>query len=137
MKMVRSKYGVKSIRVKPHAINNSLYIDGPDLPGVQVKQVRKKPPRFETGTEQIPNDFHILQYFVNLTADLIFVNGVLLLTTLSRKIRLVTAEHITTVTAKQLGSSLTKVVNLYARGGSLVNIILMDQDFIRLKNNYA
>ena len=58
-----------------------------------------------------------------------FVNDIPFLTTLSRKIRLVTAKYLPTRMAKQLGSLLTKVVNLYAQGGFTVHTILMDQEF--------
>ena len=64
---------------------------------------------------------------MTLTEDLMFVNVVAFLTTLSRKIRLVTAEHIPSRTAKQLGSLFKKIVKLYARGGFMFRVILMDQ----------
>ena len=115
MKMISSKCGVKSITVKTHAITNAPAIYGPDLPGLRGKQVRNQPPRVETGIDHIANDFHRLYHFFTITADVMFANGVAFLTTLSRKIRLVTAEHTPTRTAKQLGNDITKVVNMYAR----------------------
>ena len=64
-----------------------------------------------------------------------FVNGVAFLVTLSRDIRLFTAEHVPSRTAKQLGSSLMKVVQqLYGRGGYVVNCILMDLEFEKVKD---
>ena len=36
--------------------------------------------------------------------------------------------------AKHLGSSITKVVNLYARGGFVIIIVLMDQEFDKIVN---
>ena len=127
MKMVISKYSVKYIPVKPCAITNALSIYGTDLSGVRRKKVRNKPPRVETGMKQISNDFHWLHHFFTLNDDVMFVNGVALLTTISSKIRLVTDEHIPDQTNKQPGNSLTMVINMYARGVFLVNIILMDQ----------
>ena len=38
-------------------------------------------------------------------------------------------EYIPSRTAKQLGKSLTKIVNLYARGGFVLNVVLMYQEF--------
>ena len=46
---------------------------------------------------------------------------------LSRKIRLVTAEHIPSQTDKQLGILLYKIFKLYAKEGFMVNVIVMDQ----------
>ena len=79
-------------------------------------------------------NYYMLQEFITLSADVMFVNGVPFLTTLSRKIRLVTAEYLPTWMAKQLGSLLTKVVNLYAQGGFKVCTILMDQEFDKVTN---
>ena len=56
-----------------------------------------------------------------------FVNGVEFMTTLSRKLVLTTAEHIPSWTDKQLGGPLNKIVELYARGGAIFNVFLMDQ----------
>ena len=64
---------------------------------------------------------------MTLTADVIFVNGISLLITLSRRIRLLNVEHIPSRTSIQLGISLTKIFNLYSRRGFVVNVVLMDQ----------
>ena len=85
---------MKYIPVKPHGITNALAIYGTDLPGVRGKQVRNQPPRVETGTENIHNYFYQLQHFFTLTADVMFVNGVEFLITLSSKTIPVDAEHI-------------------------------------------
>ena len=59
-------------------------------------------------------------------ADVMFVNGFPMLVTLSRDIRLYTAEYIPTRTAKQLTESILKVARTYARGGFMVRLVLMD-----------
>jgi hypothetical protein len=71
---------------------------------------------------------------VTLTADLMFVSGIPFLVTLSRGIRLYTAEYMLTRTADQLGSGLKKVLNLYCRGGFIVRVILMDMEFESLSD---
>ena len=58
-----------------------------------------------------------------------FVSGIPFLVTLSRGIRLCTAEYMPTRTADQLGGGLKKVLNLYRRGGFIVRVILMDMEF--------
>mgnify|MGYP000854466914 CR=1 FL=1 len=132
--MVSSSSGVKNIPVNPIAITHALDLFGPDLPNVRGKTVRRKPDRVDTGFVNIPDDYHRLNKFVTLTADIMFVNGVAFLMTLSRRIRLVTAKHIPTRTAKQLSSSLDKIVRLYTLGGFIVKVILMDEEFDKLEN---
>ena len=75
---------------------------------------------------EIPKVFYRLHHFVTLTADVMFVNGILFFTTLSRDIRFGTAEHVPFCTAKQLAKSLMKIVKLYALGGFVVHNVLMD-----------
>ena len=60
--------------------------------------------------------------------DVIFVNGIEFLTTLSRDIRLFTSVQFPYNTDKQLSSYLIKVTK-YSRGGFIVRVILMDMEF--------
>ena len=85
---------------------------------------------------QIPRDYYVLHKFVTLTADLMFVNSVAFLVTLSRGIRMHTAEYMPTWTVDQLDSGLTKVLNLYRRGGFVVRVILMDMEFEPLADSF-
>ena len=90
----------------------------------------KKPDRVIV--ERIDHDFHKRNCFVTLTADVMHVNGIKFLTTRSRQIRLLTAEFIPTRTAAQLSSSVKKIINLYAKAGFTVNVVLMDQEFDKI-----
>ena len=58
-----------------------------------------------------------------------FVNGIAFLITFSRNIRLVTVEHVPSRTAAQLAKFLMKIVKVYARGGYIVLLVLMDMEF--------
>ena len=98
--------------------------------------VRRKPERVDTEIIKIPRDFYALHHFVTLTADVMFVNGIPFLTTLSRKIQLRTAEFLPSRTASQLSKSLKKVMRLYYRGGFNVRVILMDMKFVKLADEF-
>ena len=104
-------------------------IFGPDVPNLKANSVRDKPTRVEVEVLPIPRDYYTLNNFVTLTADVMFVNEVPFLTTLSRRIRLFTVEHLSSRSAKQLSSSLNKVIQYYKRANFIVNVILMDQEF--------
>ena len=86
---------------------------GPNIPGVKSKAVQRKSERVEVEDITINSDYHSF-VSVNLTADVMFVNGMPFLITLSQCIRLLTIEHILSRTTKQLVNSLTKIVNLHA-----------------------
>ena len=86
------------------------------------------------GRYEIPIDFYRLNKFVTLTADVMLVCGFPFLVTYSRSIKYTTAEFITTRTAGQLSKFLMKVVYGYARGGFVVNLMLMDMEFGKIKD---
>ena len=68
-----------------------------------------------------------------MTADVMFVNGTQFFTNLSQDIRFGTAEHVPSLTAKQLAKSLMKIVKLYDVGGFVVRNVLMDGEFKKVK----
>ena len=125
-----SEKTVKNIPVTLIDISNALSIFGPNLSRVKGGTVRTKPSRVEIEFNiEIPRDFYKLNRFFTLTSDVMFVNGVPFLTTFSRKISMLSVEFIPSRTDAQLGRSLMKIVLIYERGGFMVNVILMDQDF--------
>ena len=116
--MVKNKY-IENVPVKPAHINitNAHIIFGPSIAGVRGRTICCKPERVEAEPGRIPDDFHRLQKFVVLTADMMFVNRIAFLATLSRKIQLGTVEQLPSQTATQLIKSITKIVRLYTRTG--------------------
>ena len=121
--------------VTPVDIADACHVFGPDLPGIKSKTVRRKPARVEVEddlvTRTISDNYHCF-VSVTLTADVMSDNGLPFLVTMSCHIRLLTVEHTPSRMAKQLGSSITKSVILYARGIFVTNIVLMDKEFVKI-----
>ena len=55
--------------------------------------------------------------------------------TFSRQIKFRTAEFVPKRTARSLANHIRKVLMLYARGGFIVNLALMDKDFDAVKDH--
>ena len=121
---------IKNAPIAVQDISNARAIIAPLLENTRGKTVRQKPERVRV--VRVDHDFHRINRFLTLTADVMFVNGNKFLTALSRRIRLFTADFIPTSTALQLSSSINKIVNMYARAGFVVNVVLMDQEFEKL-----
>ena len=68
-----------------------------------------------------------LQKMVTITADVMFVSGIPFLVTFLRKIKFWTAEFIPKRTARLLSKSLKKVLMIYAQGGFIVKLALMEK----------
>jgi hypothetical protein len=134
--VVSNNFGINNGPINPIDISNADAIYGRNLGGIRGKTVRKKPEHIHGETIKIPKDFYKLHHFVTLTADIMYVNGVAFLTTLSRKISLQTVEHIQSQSAALLSRALTKVMKLNARGGFVVNLIMMDGKFATLESEF-
>ncbi len=132
LKLVRNN-SIKNCPVKPGHITNAHSIFGPSIAGVRGRTTRQKPERVEAAVGHIPDDFYCLHKFVVLTANVMFVNGMAFLTTLSRKLQLATVEQLPSRMATQLSNSLIKIVKLYAGTGFIVRVIMMDQEFNKVK----
>ena len=63
-----------------------------------------------------------------------FVNSIPFLVNFSRNTSLVTVENVPTRTAVQLDKYLMNIVKLYARGGFLIRLVLMDTEFEKIKD---
>ena len=82
---------------------------------------------------KIPRGFSRLHKFVTLAADVMFVNSITLLATCSGNVRLLTVEHVPTRILVQLAKSLMNIVKLYARGGFVICLVLIDMEFEKLR----
>ena len=77
-----SKGTLENFPVTPVDISNSFHMFGPDIPGVKIKTVQRKLDRVELEDITIHSEHHRF-FFVTLTDDVIFVNGMPFLITLS------------------------------------------------------
>lgn len=115
-------------------IRNAHTIFGPDLASLRGKTVRRKPEHVRTDYVAIPKDIIAMNADVTLVADVMFVNGIAFLVTLSRRINLITIEHAPTRTATQLSNLLQRVVQVYLRAGFHPRTIMMDMEFDKVKD---
>ena len=82
----------------------------------------------------IPGELYEQQNNVNLTVDVMFVNRLAFLVTFSQNIILFTTENLPSRKAGQISSAIIIVINLYARGGFIIRVIMMDMEFEKLKD---
>ena len=68
--------------VTPVGFSNASHMFVPDISGVEIKTVQQKPDRVEVEDITITSDCHCF-VSVTLTADVMFINGVTFLITLS------------------------------------------------------
>ena len=115
----------KNCPVTVNDVTNARTIFDPDLPGLAGRSTRQKPQRVVPEYMGIPRGLYERHTHVTLTADVMFVNGIAFLVSLSRGIRMYTCEHVPNQKVAQLSSSLKKTINLYARRGFTVRTITL------------
>ena len=74
-----------------------------------------------------------LHKYVTLVGDVMFVNGIPFLVTMSRRIRFITVQHVPDRKASALANVMKQVMNLYSRAGFVCQTALMDGEFEPLK----
>ncbi len=84
-------------------VKNAHKIYGPDLSAIRGKTVRRKPTCVITDYVDIPKEIIDVNQRVKLAADIMFVNSVPFLVSVSRNINLITIEHAPQRTASKLG----------------------------------
>ena len=114
-------------------IKNANAIFGPSTACLKGKQVRKKPERVDPFYVSIPPNLIDLHKYVTLVGDVMFVNGIPFLVTMSRRIRFITVQHVPDRKASALANVMKQVMNLYSRAGFVCQTALMDGEFEPLK----
>jgi hypothetical protein len=115
-------------------IVNAHKIFGPDLANIRGKKVCRQPEHVSMEIVNIPQQILENQSNVTLSADIMFVNGVLFLVLLSRNINLTTIEYVPHCTASKLGLLLHRIITIYARAGFTIQTILLDNKFDKVKD---
>jgi hypothetical protein len=113
-------------------------IFGPDVGSLKGKTVRRAADHVEISTVDIPSCL-IRQYRnIVLTADIMFVNKIPFLVTISRHIKFgTTAEILANQQLKTILGAIKSVNSLYSKSGFILRTILMDGQFESLHGDLA
>ena len=134
LKEIVSAEGLINCPVEFNDVTNYSTIFGPNRNILRGASTTQKPKKVREEYMKTPGDFYRLHKFVNLESDVMFVNSIHFLVNFSRSIRLITVEHVPTRTRAQLAKSLMNIVKLYARGGFVIHLVLMDTEFEKIKD---
>jgi len=103
-------------------------IFGKDIGSIRGKTVRRRPKPVET-TETIPPPIPERYQQVTLCADIMRINGVPLLVTISTKLKFSTSERLGSLDAKTLQTALNRVFKLYSHRSFKITEFRADGEF--------
>ena len=114
---------------------NKLF--GPDVGALKGKTTWRGPPIVDSPVAV--NTTSILEHYgeVTLCVDLMYINKVPLLVTLSRNIKFGTMEAVADSKETTLLKSIKGVISLYRKAGFKVTVALMDGEFVPLRGGLA
>ena len=116
-------------RITVEDINHAEHIFGKDLGSIVGKTTRAKPQHVVTDQVLIPPDIMIFHRNVILSADIMYIDRVPFLLTISRDIQFTTVERLVDKRTTSLEKGLLKVCGLYKRRGFVVKTCLADLEF--------
>jgi hypothetical protein len=112
-------------------------IFGPDIGSIKGKTTRSTPSRVRPGMIDIPAD--IISHYRDITicADVMFVNKIPFLVTISRSIKFGMAEMLPNRQGKSLTAAMKNVIRLYRARGFNVPFVLMDGEFEPIRGDLS
>jgi hypothetical protein len=113
------------------------HIFGPDIGSLKGKTVRRRPHLAKPVIEPLPPQIMSRYRNVTLAADLMYVNGIPMLVTISRNVRFVTVEALPNRNIPTLVNGIKAVATIYKRAGFRITTALMDGEFEPMRGDLA
>ena len=129
--------GLPNCPVTPRDVIIANKVFGPDVGALKGKTMRRQPPIVDSPVSV--DTTSILEHYgeITLCVDLMYVNKVPLLVTLSRNVKFGTMEAVADRKEATLLKCIKEVVTLYRKAGFRVTTTLMDGEFVPLRGGLA
>jgi hypothetical protein len=119
--------------VTEHDIRTAADIFGNNVESLKGKTVRRSSPHVAASVDPVPPNILARHHHVTLAVDIMFVNRVPFLITLSRNLRFLTVENLPNRKENTVRDKLLSVLRLYRHRGFHVATVLADPEFEMLR----
>lgn len=134
--IVRRKL-LKNCPVNPCDITNAEKLFGPNVGSLKGKTVHRHGEIVQAKNDHIPRELFEDNRDITLCIDMMFINKMVFLVTISRHIKFGTVEVMANRKAKTILKSVLNVHRLYKKRGFRIKIGLMDNEFEPLRSDFA
>lgn len=118
-------------------VKNPRKIFGPDVVPLKGKTVRRKEAHVELISRPIPADLMQRNLEVTVCFDVMYLNGIAFLISISRALKFCTAEALENRKGDTLLTGIKRIKMIYARRGFLANRALGDNEFSHLETGLS
>ena len=129
--------GIANCPVTLADVEAAEYIFRPDIGSLKGRTMRHSPPIIDSPVTAIPTDVLKRYQKVTLCIDIMYVNKVATLVSISRKIKFATIEVIPNNKSTMLLRGIKEILQIYQRHGFPVEVALMDGEFGHLRGEMA
>jgi hypothetical protein len=109
-------------------------IYGKDVASIKGKTTRQKPTPVIQNMVEIPPELKDAQQNVDLCFDTLFINGMAILSTISKRIKYRTIEWLPERTMEAYKNALKNIIKIYNEAGFKVSTLSCDREYIPLIN---
>ena len=113
------------------------HIFGPDVGSLKGKTVRRRPHLAKPHIEPLPPQIMSRYRNVTLAADVMYVNGIPMLLTISRNLHFATVEALPNRNMTTLVNGIKAVAKIYKRASFHISTTLMDGEFEAMRGDLA
>ena len=110
-------------------INSAHKIFGRNVSILKQKTVREQPPLVTSEYIAIPKHIRDITQRITVAADVMLLNGLAFMVSVSHGLKFTTLEYMPRQTAPVLSQSLENIYELYSKCGFTVELFLMDWEF--------
>ena len=129
--------GIENCPITPADVEAAEHIFRLDIESLKGKTTRQNPPIIDSPATTIPAGILKHYQMVTLCVDIMYVNRVVMLVSISRNIKFVTIEAIPNNKSTMLMKGIKAVLQIYQRNGFSVEVALMDGEFGHLCGEMA
>lgn len=137
---VKNILKMNSIRNCPVTLEDVILAEniyGKNIASLKGKTTRKKPEVVINDNVEIPQELKIAQRDIGLCVDVMYVQGMPFLTTVSKNVKYHTAVFLTSRKIEEIKEKLINVLNIYKSADFIVKTIFCDGEFKPLQQFFA